>query len=75
MNTLPAKEVHTAQFLKNVGFPNNKTETDTRLNNQLMSTCCLSVFQDNTCSLTTKYTNKPKLLQESHACIYTQSAD
>jgi len=37
MNTLPATEVHTALFLKNVGFPNSKTETEIRLRNQLTS--------------------------------------
>ena len=72
MNTLPAKEVHTALFLKNVDFPNNKTETDIRLKNQLRNTSHLSVFPDNTCSLTTTYTSETELLYELHACIYTQ---
>ena len=66
MHTLPAREVHTALFLKNVGFPNNKTETDIRLKNQLTSTSYLTVFPDNA-----TYTSKTKLLYESHATIYT----
>ena len=66
MHTLPAREVHTALFLKNVGFPNNKTETDIRLKNQLTSTSYLTVFPDNA-----TYTDKTKLLYESHATIYT----